>query len=48
MGFSLFRRNESKKTESTGEELSPEQQKILNEEKKEMIRGIEDLSHTSV
>ena len=48
MGFSLFKSKKAKKTESSGEDLSPEQQKILNEEKKEMIRGIEDLSHTSV
>ncbi len=48
MSFSLFKHKKTAKSEATGEELSPEQQKILNEEKKEMIRGIEDLSQTSV
>lgn len=33
---------------SDAEDVSPEQQKIINEEKQNMIRGIEDLSHTSV
>jgi Hemolysins and related proteins containing CBS domains len=33
---------------SDSEDVSPEQQQIINEEKQNMIRGIEDLSHTSV
>ncbi|MBQ9631248.1 MAG: HlyC/CorC family transporter [Treponema sp.] len=38
-----------KDTESQSQgELNPEQQKIINEEKQNMIRGIEDLSNTSV
>ena len=48
MGFSLFKKKNKHRTESSGEEMTPEQQQILNEEKKEMISGIEDLSETSV
>lgn len=48
MEFSLFKKKKNVKTEASGEELTPEQIEILNEEKKEMIRGIEDLSETSV
>ena len=33
---------------SDAEAVSPEQQEIINEEKRSMIRGIEDLSHTTV
>ncbi len=48
MEFSLFKKKKNVKTETSGEELTPEQIEILNEEKKEMIRGVEDLSETSV
>ena len=48
MGFSLFKKKNAHRTEFSGEEMTPEQQQILNEEKKEMISGIEDLSQTSV
>lgn len=48
MGFFTFKKKENRKNELIGEEMSPEQQKILNEEKKEMISGIEDLSQTAV
>ncbi|MBP3709386.1 MAG: HlyC/CorC family transporter [Treponema sp.] len=47
--MSLF--NIGHKKENISSELndiSPEQQQIINEEKQSMIRGIEDLSHTSV
>lgn len=37
-----------KKNSKTGDEISPEQQKKINEEKKDMIQGIEELSETSV
>ncbi len=47
MGFSLFKRKKNTKN-STSEELTPEQIEILNEEKQDMIQGIEDLSETSV
>lgn len=47
MGFSLFSRKKEKVSQ-TGEELSPEEQKVINEEKKDMIQGIEELSETSV
>jgi CBS domain containing-hemolysin-like protein len=47
--FGFGRRRESQKTAvSESEDVSPEQQQIINEEKQNMIRGIEDLSHTSV
>lgn len=47
MSFQLFKKKE-KKTASGNEELSPEEQEVINEEKKDMIQGIEDLSQTSV
>lgn len=43
--MSLFRH---KKKTSSEEQIDPLQQKILNEEKKDMIQGVEDLSKTSV
>jgi magnesium and cobalt transporter len=47
--FGLGRRKEKQNnTVSESEDVSPEQQQIINEEKQNMIRGIEDLSHTSV
>lgn len=39
---------EKKNKKNHGEEISAEQQKILNEEKKDMIQGVEELSETSV
>ena len=44
--FGLGRKKED--IASDGEAVSPEQQEIINEEKRSMIRGIEDLSHTTV
>jgi magnesium and cobalt transporter len=47
--FGLGRRKQRESTAaSESEDVSPEQQQIINEEKQNMIRGIEDLSHTSV
>ena len=43
----FFNRKKNKSTHSA-EELTPEQQEIINEEKKDMIQGIEDLSETSI
>lgn len=48
MGFSLFNRKKNSSKFANGEELSQEQQEILNEEKQDMIQGVEDLSQTSV
>lgn len=39
--------HKKEKNQTSGETLNPEQQKIINEEKRNMIRGIEDLSSTS-
>lgn len=36
-----------KNTQTSGENINPDQQKIINEEKRNMIRGIEDLSSTT-
>lgn len=47
MGFSLFGKKKNKIT-ANGEELSPEEQEVIAEEKKDMIQGIEELSETSV
>jgi len=44
--FGLGRKKEE--SVSDAEAVSPEQQEIINEEKRSMIRGIEDLSHTTV
>ena len=44
--FGLGRKKEE--AASDAEAVSPEQQEIINEEKRSMIRGIEDLSHTTV
>ena len=44
--FGLGRKKEE--AASDAEAVSPEQQEIINEEKRSMIRGIEDLSHTMV
>ena len=47
MGFSLF--GSKKNADRHGfEELSPEQQEIIKEERRNMIRGVEDLSETAV
>ena len=47
MGFSLF--GNKKNVERHGsDERSPEQQEIINEERRDMIRGVEDLSETAV
>lgn len=40
--------NRKKNKNHSSEDISPEQEKILNEEKRDMIQGIEDLSETSV
>jgi magnesium and cobalt transporter len=42
------RKEKQNGTASESENVSSEQQQIINEEKQNMIRGIEDLSHTSV
>ena len=47
MGFSLFGNKKNVERHSS-EELSPEQQEIINEERRDMIRGVEDLSETAV
>lgn len=44
----LFGRKKEKNSQQGGEVLNPDQQRIINEEKRNMIRGIEDLSNTSV
>lgn len=44
----LFGHKKEQNDNAGTEELSAEQQAIINEEKKNMIRGIEDLSNTSV
>lgn len=44
----LFGHRKEKNSQHGGEVLNPDQQKIINEEKRNMIRGIEDLSNTSV
>lgn len=47
--MSLLRFSRKKnKNSHTGEEISPEQQKLINEEKQDMIQGVEDLSNTTV
>ena len=40
--------NKKKKTAYSLEDITPEQQEILNEEKRDMIQGIEELSETAV
>jgi len=47
MGFLFFKGKKTNKNTSS-EELTPEQIEILNEEKQDMIQGIEELSETSV
>ena len=47
MNFQLFKKKETK-TFSQGDELSAEEQEVINEEKQDMIQGIEDLSETTV
>ena len=44
----MFFNKKKNKTPHSTEELTPEQQEIINEEKKDMIQGIEDLSETSI
>jgi len=46
MGF-LFGNKKNVERHSS-DELSPEQQEIINEERRDMIRGVEDLSETAV
>lgn len=48
MGFLFFKGKKEKKSSSSSEDLTPEQIEILNEEKQDMIQGIEELSETSV
>lgn len=40
--------NKKKKAAYSLEDITPEQQEILNEEKRDMIQGIEELSETAV
>lgn len=47
MNFQLFKKKATK-TFSQGDELSAEEQEVINEEKQDMIQGIEDLSETTV
>lgn len=47
MSFSLFKKKETR-SGSGNEELTPEEQEVINEEKQDMIQGIEELSQTSV
>ena len=47
MNFQLFKKKETK-TGSGNDELSAEEQEVINEEKQDMIQGIEDLSETTV
>ena len=47
-GFYRKKKDMQNGSVSESEDVSPEQQQIINEEKQNMIRGIEDLSHTSV
>lgn len=44
----FFNKKKEKNQTHSSEEISPEQEKILNEEKRDMIQGIEELSETSV
>ncbi len=47
MNFQLFKKKETK-ISSANDELSAEEQEVINEEKQDMIQGIEDLSETTV
>lgn len=47
MGFQLFKKKEQKSSFGN-EELSQEEQEVINEEKQDMIQGIEELSETTV
>lgn len=47
MSFQLFKKKDEK-TLSSGEELTSEEQEVINEEKQDMIQGIEELSETTV
>lgn len=46
--MSLFNFGKKETEHQSQSELNPEQQKIINEEKQNMIQGVEDLSNTSV
>jgi magnesium and cobalt transporter len=46
--FGIHKKEKTVSDKTDDEEVSPEQQQIINEEKQNMIRGIEDLSHTAV
>lgn len=47
MNFHLFKKKDNKQN-NLSEELTPEEQEVINEEKQDMIQGIEDLSETTV